>query len=708
MPIHPRQDPPAEAVAPSQDAREVDAELEGPSVYDSMRSSFVRVWSSVKLAVVLIVLIALGSIVGTVIPQGEPSNVLGISGMSEGAKHFLIWIRAYDVFYSPWYLGLLALFFFNLAVCTYVRVWPRLKFSLARPRELPEAVRERLPEQLKLAGVSVDRVQELLARRFYRTFETRDGGLAADRNRWFRFAPMVVHLGLFLILIGAITAGLAGFKDSFPLLPGDTMPVRQAMQAASRRGPLTPALGSWKIHLDKFWMTHYPGGAVKQYYSTLSVIDGGKTVLTRTIHVNDPLRYKGVWFYQSFYGIGAERLVVDRGIQTRILLTHQDGVSVKLAGFITTQFKLPAPLARSATAGHRRPEAFFYSAGAHRPFYLLDLANLDCLGSLAPGQPLELAGHTYALGPVTTAPGVAVVVLDVGGQRRTLPVASAGRFNLAGYISREFVVGQHQAFLYMPDPEGPVQIMDLRTLAPICKIALRQSADADGVTVAYRARKVTAAAGGLASATILQDGKPLRLQLVNLSMTGFQISGPASDPFEIGGKSVVAIQNADPAGSPLWLINTADQTAEAIMDPHHTVQIGHDVVTYRGPVWFSGLQTKSDPSIPVIYTGFITIILGAFLGMFSHRQLYVESTADGCKVAGKANRGQYLFHQELARMARELGVDAEEAFAAAAPAEAAPDARSAQAGGEEPGADPGAGHPSRIPGAIPQGELHGQ
>ncbi len=704
MPTHSQKDPPAEAVDLSQDPRDSEAEIEGPSVYESMRSSFVRVWSSVKLAVVLIVLIALGSIVGTLIPQGEPSGVLGIAGMSEGAKQFLIWIRAYDVFGSPWYLGLLALFFFNLAVCTYVRVWPHLQFALGRPRELPEAVQARLPEQLKLAGVTVDRVQALLSRRFFRTFKTNDGGLVADRNRWFRFAPMVVHVGLFLILIGAITAGLAGFKDSFPLLPGDTMPVQQAMRAASQRGPLTPDPGSWKIHLDKFWMTHYPGGAVKQYYSTLSVLDGGKTVLTRTIHVNDPLRYKGVWFYQSFYGIGAERFVVDRGIRTRILLTRQDGVSIKLAGFISTQFKLPAPAASSATKGHRRQEAFFYSAGPHRPFFLLDLANLNCLGSIAPGKPLALDGHTYALGSVTTAPGIAAVVLDVGGQRRTLAVESAGRFNLAGYISREFVVGQHQVFLYMPDPEGPVQIMDLRTLAPICKIAMHQSAVADDVTVGYVARKTTATAGGLASATILEDGKPVPLRLVDVSMTGFQVSGPASDPFEIGGKTVVAVQNADPAGSPLWLINTRDQTAAAILDPHDTVQLGHDIVNYRGPVWFSGLQTKSDPAIPVIYTGFITVILGAFLGMFSHRQLYVASTADGCKVAGKANRGQYLFHQELAQMARELGVNAEDAFAAAALDAVDPDPAAAHADGE----DPGPGQSSRVPGAIPQGELHGQ
>ncbi|MBU6429460.1 MAG: cytochrome c biogenesis protein ResB, partial [Cyanobacteria bacterium REEB65] len=282
--------------------RAVRAELQGPSAYDVFKTSFIRFWSSVKLAVVLIVAIALSSTIGTIIPQGDPSGVLGIEGMSDRTKHFLLAIQAYDVYYSPWFLGLLALFFLNLAVCTYVRVWPRLKFALDKPRDIPERARDTFPTQIALPGISVSQVERALHKKFYRTFPTKDGGIAADRNRLFRFAPMVVHLGLFMILIGGITAGLTGFKDSFPLLPGDTMTMHQAMREAARRGPLTPDPGNLKVKLEKFWMTHYPDGSVKQFYSTLSVFDKGKKVETRTIHVNDPLRYKAIWVYQSFFG----------------------------------------------------------------------------------------------------------------------------------------------------------------------------------------------------------------------------------------------------------------------------------------------------------------------------------------------------------------------------------------------------------------------
>ncbi len=43
----------------------------------------------------------------------------------------------------------------------------------------------------------------------------------------------------------------------------------------------------------------------KDYKSWLTVIDGGKEVLKKVIEVNDPLIYKGVFFYQSSYGTAA-------------------------------------------------------------------------------------------------------------------------------------------------------------------------------------------------------------------------------------------------------------------------------------------------------------------------------------------------------------------------------------------------------------------
>jgi cytochrome c biogenesis protein len=56
------------------------------------------------------------------------------------------------------------------------------------------------------------------------------------------------------------------------------------------------------VRNNRFSLETYPSGQPKKYASDLSVIESGREVLRKTITVNDPLQYKGIWFYQSSYG----------------------------------------------------------------------------------------------------------------------------------------------------------------------------------------------------------------------------------------------------------------------------------------------------------------------------------------------------------------------------------------------------------------------
>ena len=64
--------------------------------------------------------------------------------------------------------------------------------------------------------------------------------------------------------------------------------------------------------MNKFWIDYYDNGAVKSYNSTLTVIDGGRPAVMKTITVNDPLVYKGIWFYQSSYGDAWDQVEIAR------------------------------------------------------------------------------------------------------------------------------------------------------------------------------------------------------------------------------------------------------------------------------------------------------------------------------------------------------------------------------------------------------------
>jgi cytochrome c biogenesis protein len=68
----------------------------------------------------------------------------------------------------------------------------------------------------------------------------------------------------------------------------------------------------FKVRCDDFQVDYYPGSQrPKDYFSRLTVIDAGKETLRERIEVNSPLKYGGIWFYQSSYGDTGRGLVVN-------------------------------------------------------------------------------------------------------------------------------------------------------------------------------------------------------------------------------------------------------------------------------------------------------------------------------------------------------------------------------------------------------------
>jgi len=61
----------------------------------------------------------------------------------------------------------------------------------------------------------------------------------------------------------------------------------------------------------------------------------------------------------------------------------------------------------------------------------------------------------------------------------------------------------------------------------------------------------------------------------------------------------------------------------------------------------TGLQIKSDPGIPLVYTGFALLMLGATMSYFSHSQIWALKTGDRLYIGGKTNRAQVAFEQEV-------------------------------------------------------------
>ena len=61
------------------------------------------------------------------------------------------------------------------------------------------------------------------------------------------------------------------------------------------------------VRLDRFETEYYPGGGVKDWTSTVTVLENGVPAAPRKIEVNHPLSWKGTVLYQSSYGWDWER-----------------------------------------------------------------------------------------------------------------------------------------------------------------------------------------------------------------------------------------------------------------------------------------------------------------------------------------------------------------------------------------------------------------
>ena len=252
-----------------------------------------KFFSSVKLAIILFILLAIASILGTLIPQQlAPAQYQAYYG---NLSRLVTGLDLDRLFQSAWFIGLLLLFGLNLVVCSLTRLTPKLRKTFGsawavEPHDLmPLKVKDAFTKRSGLeAFVAAARAE--LGRRHFRVSWKNSSSrtlLRARKHTFGLFGSDIVHLGILVILAGGIVSGLGKYRSNVSISEGQTAPVPS--RAISLR-------------LDKFETEYYLSGAVKAWKSTVTVFEGGTPRLTRTISVNHPLSYKGVVFYQSSYG----------------------------------------------------------------------------------------------------------------------------------------------------------------------------------------------------------------------------------------------------------------------------------------------------------------------------------------------------------------------------------------------------------------------
>lgn len=264
---------------------------------------FNQLWAffaSVKLAIFTLCSLAVTSIIGTIIPQGE-SYSFYVKNFGEKTAQFFHILNIPEMYYSWWFLGLLGLLSTNLIICSLDRLPAVLKIitadNLAISPERIEKMAHCRKWQLLSGHPGLD-LATLLQKGGWPAAGKIQGQCElffSQKNRWSRIGVYCVHLSILIIFIGAIIGHFFGFKGSV-MIPE----MRSTGQAYSTKDSAPIALG-FEVRCDTFSIEFYDNGMPKEYKSSLSVLENGRVVEQKDIEVNSPLTYRGITFYQSSY-----------------------------------------------------------------------------------------------------------------------------------------------------------------------------------------------------------------------------------------------------------------------------------------------------------------------------------------------------------------------------------------------------------------------
>jgi len=275
--------------------------------------------SDLRLAIGLLVLIAVASGIGTVIPQREPEGLyhqlydatpwLGVL-QADG----VLGLQLDHVYSSGWFLALMAWLALSLLLCSWRRQWPALQAALRwiDYRSARQLSKLSVAETLPVAGLPPASPEQQLVALEQRLraggwqVQPAEGRLAARRGLLGRVGPLLVHAGLVVLMLGAAWGSLGGQRQEQFLAPD------RSLELLDSRGhsQLTLALDAFAVQRD-------PAGRPEQFSSQLRILEGdgseGTELLkTAEISVNHPLRFRGITLYQADWALAAINVQLGR------------------------------------------------------------------------------------------------------------------------------------------------------------------------------------------------------------------------------------------------------------------------------------------------------------------------------------------------------------------------------------------------------------
>ena len=261
--------------------------------------------ASLQLAIYLLFIIGILIGIGTVIEQDQPLSFYQENYPENNAIlsfinwKFILLFQLNEIYNSYWFFLILVFFGATLISCTFTTQLPSLKkFRLWRFIKDYERLNQ-FGSNETFVKLSTNSIFYLLNIKNYHTFRQAEKNYAYS-GLLGRFAPIVVHFSILLLLFGSSVGLLCGYTAQEIVPRGEIFHVQNLIKSGNFSN-VSQNL-SWRI--NDFWITYTKEFKTNQFYSDLSLLDiSGNEIKRKTIFVNEPFVYNGLTLYQTDWNI---------------------------------------------------------------------------------------------------------------------------------------------------------------------------------------------------------------------------------------------------------------------------------------------------------------------------------------------------------------------------------------------------------------------
>ena len=316
--------------------------LSSPPKIPFIRRPWFAFFSSMRFAVALLSVLAIASVVGTVLQQNQPKQNYVVKFGAFWTEIFEF-LGVFDVYASAWFTLIMLFLVLSTGLCMWRNVPPFLR----EMRSFRTQTTAKSLAHMKHTALLSDNMGSLkteIAAKYWQVngFQTRitpreDGSvlLSAKKGAMNKWGYIFAHAAIIVICLGGLVDSNLLLKIGMltgKIVPDTTSQYARDFQAASRlsagnlsfranaevvegqtiesafinadKGLLLQEL-PFTLELKKFHIDFYNTGMPKDFASDIVVTDkaSGNRV-AQTIRVNHPLTINGITIYQSTYGDG--------------------------------------------------------------------------------------------------------------------------------------------------------------------------------------------------------------------------------------------------------------------------------------------------------------------------------------------------------------------------------------------------------------------